>query len=118
MALAHLRRRRAPLHGFAASLLTFVAVNAWAQAPAAVSPEFKKLLDAETWRLEYQVTFKATSSGAGQSLTGPTSYRTALTVDATETLTIDSRSQGASLSMQKVMANAANPAAAAGMQRP
>jgi lipoprotein-anchoring transpeptidase ErfK/SrfK len=109
MAFAHLRRRRAPLHGFAAILLSFVAGSAWAQAPATVSPEFKRLLDADAWQLDYQITFKATSSGAGKGLMGPLSYQTALNFAATETLPIESRSQGASLSMQKVMRNAAGP---------
>lgn len=115
MAFAHRRRRRAPLHGFAAILLTFAAGSAVAQAPATVSPEFKKLLDANAWRLEYQITFKATSSGAGKGLMGPVSYQTTLSFDATETLSIESRSQGASLSMQKVMTNAA--AAGPGLQK-
>jgi len=114
MAFAHLRRRRAPLCGVAAILLTAVAGSAWAQAPATVSAELKKLLDTNAWRLDYQITFKATSSGSGQSLTGPISYENALAVDAAETVTIDLRSQGASLSMQKLMAN---PAAAASMQK-
>ena len=117
MAFAYLRRCRAPLHWFAAILPTFIAASAWAQAPAAVSPEFKRLLDANAWQLEYQLSFKATSSGTGKSLMGPVSFKTALSFDAMETLTIDSRSQGASLSLQKVMANAANPAAAAGLQK-
>jgi hypothetical protein len=116
-AFAHLPRRRAPLHWFAAILLTVVTGSVWAQAPAAVSPEFKQLLDANAWRLDYQITFKATSSGTGQSLTGPISYQTALAVDATETVTIDLRSQGASLSMQKLTASLKNPAAAANMQK-
>jgi hypothetical protein len=117
MAFATLRRRRAPLRQSAALLLTFVAASAWAQAPATVSPEFKKLIDANAWRLDYQISFKATSSGSGQSLTGSMSYENALAVDATETVTIDSRSQGASLSMQKLTASAGNPAAAANMQK-
>src|SRR5258706_2443219 len=117
MAFAISRRRSAPLYWSAAVLLTFVAETVWAQAPVAVSPEFKKLLDANTWQLEYQLSFKATSSGTGKSLTGAVSYQSALSFDASETLTIDSRSQGASLSMQKLTAKLADPAAAASMQK-
>jgi hypothetical protein len=117
MAFAYLRRRRAPLHGLAAVVLMFVAASAGAQAPVVVSPELKKLLDTNAWQLDYQITFKATSSGTNDTRVGPISYQTALTFDATETLTIDSRSQGASLSMQKFTANAGNPAAAASMQK-
>jgi len=117
MAFAHLRRRRAPFHGFAAILLTLVAGSAWAQAPVVVSPELKKLLDANAWQLDYQISFKATSSGTTQTQIGPIAYQTALTFDATETLTIDLRSQGASLSMQKLTASASNPAVAANMQK-
>ena len=116
MAFAH-RRRRAPLHGVPAILLSFAAGSAWAQAPVVVRPELKNLLGAKAWQLDYQITFKATTSGTNQGPYGPLSYQTALTFDATETLTIDSRSPGASLSMQKLTMNAANPAAAAGMQK-
>jgi len=117
MACVRLRCRRAPLQGFAAILLSIVAGSAWAQAPVVVSPEFKRLLDANAWQLDYQITFKATSSGTNQAPTGPLSYQTALAFDATETLTIDLRSQGASLSMQRLTRNAADPAVAATMKK-
>ncbi len=117
MAFAYLRRRRAPLPWFAPVLLPFVAASAWAQAPPAVTAEMKRLLDANAWQLEYQLSFKASSSGSGQSLTGPVTNQSQLSSDATETLVIDQRSQGASLTMQKVMKGMSNPADAANMQK-
>ena len=116
MAFATLRRRRAPFYGFATLLLAF-AGSAWAQAPAAVSADMKRLLDANAWQLEYQLSFKASASGTGQSLTGPVSGQSQLSSDASETLSIDQRTQGASLTMQKVMKGMSNPAAAANMQK-
>src|ERR1044071_6185570 len=108
MAVVCLRRVPAPCHRVATMLVVFVAGSAWAQAPAAIGADMKRLLETSAWQLEYQLSFKASSSG-----TGETSYQTQLTSDATETLVIDQRSQGASLTMQKVMANASKPGGAA-----
>ena len=112
MAVVCLRRVAAPRCRLATILGVLVAGNAWAQAPAAIGADMKRLLETNAWQLEYRLSFKASSSG-----TGETSYQTQLASDATETLVIDQRSQGASLTMQKVMANASKPGGAANLQK-
>src|SRR5512139_1541880 len=116
MAFAHSRRRRAPLYAFATILLAFVGAAAWAQAPAALSPELRKLVDAKAWQLDYQISFKASGSGHGKGLAGGTDYTHTLNVEYSETVQLDTRSAGASVSMQKLTSLAGNPAAATQMQ--
>jgi hypothetical protein len=116
MAFANLWRRIAPLYG-SATLLGFVAGSAWAQAPATVTADMQRLLDANAWQLEYRLSFTASSSGSGKSLTGPVTFQSQLSSDATETLVLGERSQGASLTMQKVVTNASKPGGAADMQK-
>ena len=117
MAFAHFRRRRAPLHWFVLILPLCLAANGWAQAPVAVSADMKRLLDANAWQLEYQISFKASGSGTAKLLQGSMDYQTSLSWDASETISISSRSQGASIAMRKLTKNLSNPAAAANMQK-
>ena len=121
MALTHPLRARARVSGFTAVLLAFVVSGAYAQPAAVVSPELRKLVDAKAWQLDLQISFKASESGRQQSTAvwaqGPVDFQHAINVDYSETIMLDSRSAGASVSMQKLTANMADPAARASIQQ-
>ena len=117
MAFACLRRHSAPFYRFAAILLVFVGGAAWAQAPAALSPELRRLVDTEKWQLDLQISFKATGSGQAKGLGGDTSYTHTLNVEYTETVPLDSHSSGASVSMQRLTSMAGDPAKAAQLNK-
>ena len=117
MAIACLRRQRAPFYRFATISLAFATGAAWAQAPAALSPELRRLVDANAWQLDYQISFKATGSGQANGLGGETKYTHTLNAEYTETVQLDSHSSGASVSMQKLSSMAGDPTKVADLNK-
>lgn len=95
-----------------AAALLALSVVAPVSAQSPVSAELQRLLDAPSWQLDCQMTFTASASGARQGLLGPLTYSNTLKREHTASYLIGVRSEGPSLSMQRVMANMAGAGAA------
>jgi len=95
----------------ATALLALSLAGAGSAQPA-VSAELQRLLGAESWQLDCQITFTGSSSGPLDGLLGPQTYSNSVTLEHTARYAIGIRSEGASLSMQKLTAGLAGASAA------
>jgi hypothetical protein len=111
------RRRRSTL---VASLSFFAALAfvAPVHAQTAISAELQRLLATEAWQLDLEITFDASTSSSEKTPKGATnSEQSSLHAEYRESVPLDTRSDGANLSVVKLMSQMQNGVAGVNLQK-